>query len=437
MIRWLPYLLVSAWGFWIVGTPFHLPFVLADEGDGYYFCQQIMDFRNLGLAGLHVNHPPFNLWYLDLFTRMFGEGPHFKETTLRLAMIVFSLGTGLVIYEMAWLMIRRRFFALLAGLAVFYIPVFSLFSQRVSHEAPTGFFIALTFYFHLRVLLDADAGARRRALRWGALSTALGCLFNFPAYFLAVSWALIIWKSPPQERRTAILWGGASFLVPALFTVLIGVLGHPQDYWDLMFGTAQQRMTFGANPSGQGEITAGQWFWYVYKKRLGWISPVAYAACVAMLFAHRKNVLRWFYGMMLTVAHLNIFVFSTGAFGWICYFYFFAFPFAIAPWDLLAQLKDRWWGHRRRLFMATCAGVGLGFFAGSQIIIKQAFTTAGSQIEHDRYGDELARLDKWFVTKPDFLPLYAGARDAVLKPLGITRSRLTANSAGLQETKPY
>lgn len=415
--------LIVMWGLWIVGTGFRLPFVRADEGDGYYFMQQVVEFRTMGVQGLHDNHPPLLVLYLDLFSRLFGETKdQFHEWVFRAAMIFFAIGTGLVVYEIGWLITGSRLCAFLSGMALFYVPVFSFFSQRVSHETPTGFFIALTYLFHIKYLFEQNIARKNKLLVYSSLATMAACLFNFTGYFLVVSWAFLFLESPKSLRRQIVVVCMGSFALAALIYIATGFAGHRGGFAKIAVGSALQRMRFGANPSGMGHMSVRDWFLYVYKKRLGMINPVAWIAALFLAFFHPHGMIRRFYAVMVIIANLNVFVFSSGAVGWPCYFYFFAIPHALAPWDFILSMsrKFSWLGRAlpRRLALAGMLGL---FFCASQILVKQLFITAGDPGDEQRYGDELRRLNKWMITKPDMQPLYETIRDKTLGMVGIHR----------------
>lgn len=106
-------------------------------------------------------HPPLFHFLIYGWTRLFG----FSEIVLRLPSVLFGVATVWVVYKIAKLIFTSEVvLPLIAALFLATAPFHIYYSQEARMYATTTFFVCLSMYFFMKLVLSAEIGERRKKL---------------------------------------------------------------------------------------------------------------------------------------------------------------------------------------------------------------------------------------------------------------------------------
>jgi len=159
-------------------------------------------------------HPPLYYLFMDLWTNVFG----YSEIALRMPSVIFSLGTGWMIY----LIIKdiHGFFGrrlsqndtvgFWATAFFLFNPLIIYYSQEARMYSMATFFIAVSFYFFVRVMKHEKCNRRHSTIRSDFLLLNIFLILSFytfyaSIFYIATVYLYLLWT---QKHKGRILMSG-------------------------------------------------------------------------------------------------------------------------------------------------------------------------------------------------------------------------------------
>ncbi|PIN71015.1 hypothetical protein COV94_00045, partial [Candidatus Woesearchaeota archaeon CG11_big_fil_rev_8_21_14_0_20_57_5] len=123
---------------------------------------------------------PIIPWMIELSWRVFGI--HFWSA--RVIMILFSLGSVVMIYLLAQRLTKSDYISLLSAFLMAYLPLNIFFGRNIQPESPALFFMLLASVLYLRWLDDMSV----KNSIWLGLAIALTGIFKYTFLIIMIPW---------------------------------------------------------------------------------------------------------------------------------------------------------------------------------------------------------------------------------------------------------
>ncbi len=188
----------------------------------YSFTQIITQFSP------HDFHPPLYYLFMDLWTNVFG----YSEIALRMPSVLFSLGAGLIIYNIGKIISGSRIgvrddknVGFWSAAFFLFNPLIIYYSQEARMYSMVTFFIAASFYYLVRHL---TSNVKRLTSHFWLMSIFLILsFFTFYAsiFYIATVYIYLLWKQPnkgPTLLSGAIVGLGIAAIAPLLMQQYAG-----------------------------------------------------------------------------------------------------------------------------------------------------------------------------------------------------------------------
>ncbi|MCL4415945.1 MAG: glycosyltransferase family 39 protein [Actinobacteria bacterium] len=176
------------------------------------------------------HHPPLLSVTESFLFRIFGEG----FWVGRLTVILFSLGTFLLVYLIANLLMGEKY-GLISVLTASLIPASSIFGKLIGQEPLVLFFILLTTYLSLKFLKTGN----RKYLVFSSIAVVLGTLSDWPMLYFSLS-LLLLFKRYKKMKAGFFL---AAISIATAVILVIYISWIMSGLWDLQFAVNHRTFT--------------------------------------------------------------------------------------------------------------------------------------------------------------------------------------------------
>lgn len=291
----------------------------------------------------YLHHPPLISVVEALLFRLFGNG----FWVGRLAVILFSVGSLILIYLIAGKLADKEY-ALIAAFVFTFMPGTTIFGRMIGQEALVLFFSLLTVYY---VLLYLDQKKRRFiCLLTGAVM--LGTLSDWPmTYFTALISVFLIYK---REFKLAGIILATTTITALLFLVYVYVL---------MSGFSNLRDAIVTRSLGElvgQSVWPLRWIAIIVTRFIVYFNPIfvllGFYYVITGVLAKKENKLFLITLVFFGFGSIHILLYPEGSFGHPYWIYYFAPFVAFASSHILRKF------YKRNLFIFISVVISAIFF---------------------------------------------------------------------------
>jgi len=289
----------------------------------------VMDSHPDGTYDYYLSHPPLFPILISLAYRVFGV----HEWSTRLIPILFSLGSALLLYLLAY-RIRGPLYALIAICLLIPMPMFAFFGRLPSFEPLVAFFLLASLICYQRYL---SHGSNRTSYIGMVFFLLLTCLIDWPGYFLTVIILLHFWFVRKKITLPVLILLIVPVCTALLYIYHVVLLTGPEGLHRIfeLFLFRSGLSSFAGHPDSLSPSIVASLFDFIslhlYRSILYFSPGIILFSLAFVVSSYRKRDLKddviW---CLFFTALLNIVVFANASVHHEYWNFYFSYPLALA-----------------------------------------------------------------------------------------------------------